>query len=259
MRDAYGIPHSVLVLGGTSELGLATLRVLVARGTRRVTLAGRSRESLEAAAREVRSEEVAVDVTEFDALDPSSHEAFVEEVYRRHGDIDAVLLAFALYGGRGAGEDGEQARRVIETNFVGAVSVAVPIAERLRRQGHGALVVFSSTAAALPRPSEYVYASSKAGMDAFFRGLSDSLDGTGARVLIVRPGFVRTKMTAARRAPPWATTPHRVATATVDALAAGKESAWVPGWGRWATAILRSMPRPLFRAAARALARRELA
>src|SRR5207237_792545 len=74
------------------------------------------------------------------------------------------------------------------------VGVAVPVANRLRAQGHGTIVVLSSVAGERARRSNFVYGSTKAGLDAFFQGLGDALVGTGASVMIVRPGFVHTKM-----------------------------------------------------------------
>ena len=117
---------------------------------------------------------------------------------------------------------------MIETNFVGLVSVLIPIAERMRRQGHGTIVVLSSVAAERPRRANFVYGASKAGLDAFAQGLGDALVGAGVHVLVVRPGFVRTKMTAGRAAAPFAVTPDAVADAIAGGLRSGAHTIWVP-------------------------------
>jgi decaprenylphospho-beta-D-erythro-pentofuranosid-2-ulose 2-reductase len=84
-------------------------------------------------------------------------------------------------------------------------------------------------------------------MDAFFQGLGDSLVGTGVKVMIVRPGFVHTKMTEGMDAAPLSTTPEAVATAIVHGLARGHETVWVPSTLRYVMSVLRHVPRPVFR------------
>ena len=98
MNDAFGSPHSVLVLGGTSDIALATVRRLTADRCRTVVLAGRDLAALEGAAKEFVDDGVAVEVVAFDAEDTGSHEGFVADVFARHPDIDAVLLAFGVLG-----------------------------------------------------------------------------------------------------------------------------------------------------------------
>ena len=109
------------------------------------------------------------------------------------------------------------------------------------------LVVLSSVAAERPRRQTYVYGSSKAGLDAFALGLGDDLVGTGARVLIVRPGFVRTSMTEGQKPSPGATTPEAVADAIVAGLEKGAEVVHVPPLLRVVFSGLRHLPRPVWR------------
>ena len=248
--DALGSPQSVLVLGGGSEIGLAIGRRLVARRARTVVLAGRRPEDLKPAADELRTSGATVaDVAAFDALDPpEGHERFVDEMFSRYGDFDLVLLAFGVLGDQEEAErDAAAAVSVLQTNFVGAVSVALPVARRLRDQGHGTLAVLSSVAAERARRANFVYGSSKAGLDAFCQGLGDSLVGTGARVMIVRPGFVHTKMTAGRPPAPMSTTPEAVADVFLRGLETGAEVVWAPPPLRFVMSGMRHLPRPVFR------------
>jgi decaprenylphospho-beta-D-erythro-pentofuranosid-2-ulose 2-reductase len=249
VTDALGSPQSVLVLGGSSEIGLAITRRLVQRRAKTVILAGRNPEALKPAADDLRAAGAdSVDLVPFDALATESHDGFVADVFARHGDIDLVLLAFAVLGDQADAErDTEAALTVLRTNFVGAVSVALPVARRLRAQGHGTLLVLSSVAAERARKANYVYGSSKAGLDAFSQGLGDSLVGTGVRVVVVRPGFVHSKMTAGRAAPPFATTPDAVAEAVVRGLEKGDEIIWAPPALRYVFSGMRHLPRPLWR------------
>jgi decaprenylphospho-beta-D-erythro-pentofuranosid-2-ulose 2-reductase len=250
LRDALGSVQSVLVLGGGSDIGLATVRRLVAGRCRTVILAGRDVEGLEAAAKELRAlpGSPAVEVVAFDACELDSHDGFVDDVFARHPDLDLVLVAFGILGDQERAEtDSRHAVQIATTNYVGAVSVMVPVVRHLRDQGHGTVVLLSSVAGERARRSNFVYGSSKAGIDAFAQGLADSLVGTGVNLLVVRPGFVRTKMTEGMKAAPLSTTPDAVADAIVEGLGTGKTTIWVPPPLRYLMAVLRHLPRAVFR------------
>ncbi|WP_438827916.1 decaprenylphospho-beta-D-erythro-pentofuranosid-2-ulose 2-reductase [Streptomyces tropicalis] len=244
--DSSRLPRSLLVLGGTSEIALATARRLIARRTRTVWLAGRPSSALEEAAAHLRRLGAEVHTVAFDALDPESHEAALGKVFAE-GTVDMVLLAFGITGHQAYDErDPSSAVRVVRTNYAGAVSAGLVCAAALQGQGHGSLVVLSSVAGERARRSDFLYGSSKAGLDAFAQGLGDALHGTGAHVMVVRPGFVRTRRTAGLDAP-FATTPEEVATAVELGLRRRSETVWVPGTLRLVMSALRHLPRPLFR------------
>ncbi len=249
MNDALGSVQSALVVGGSSDIGLATARTLAGRGCRRIVLAGRDLDAMQGHVgplREAGADEV--EAIPFDALDTDSHQAFVDDAFARHHDFDVVLVAFGVLGDQAEAEnDGAAAVHVAMVNYVGAMSVMIAAAAALRRQGHGVLVVLSSVAGERARRSNFVYGSSKAGIDAFAQGLADSLVGTGARVLVVRPGFVKSKMTEGEEPAPLATTPEAVADAIVGGLGSGATTVWVPSTMRWVMSALRHLPRPVFR------------
>ena len=249
MKDALGSVQTVLVLGGTSEIGVATARELARRRARSVVLACRDPRRAEPAIADIRAAGAStVEAVEFDADELDSHERVVDEAFDRLGDIDLVLLAFGVLGDvERAATDRAEATAIVKTNFLGAVSVAIPVVRRLREQGHGTIVVLSSVAGERVRRSNFVYGSSKAGLDGFFQGLGDSLHGTGVEVMVVRPGFVRTKMTAGLDAAPLSTTPDAVAEAIVAGLARGARTVWVPPPLRAVMSVLRHLPGPLFR------------
>ncbi len=249
MKDALGGVQSVLVLGGGSEIALATVRKLIAGRCRTVVLAGRDQEALARPAKELEAAgATTVDVVQFDGLDFASHDTFVREVTSGRPDFDLVIVAFGVLGDQDLAEgDGAEARRIIDSNFTGAVSVLVPLVGALRDQGHGTVVVLSSVAGERARKSNFVYGSSKAGLDAFCQGLGDSLVGTGVRIVIVRPGFVHTKMTEGLDPAPLATDPDSVADAIVAGIGRGAETIWAPAPLRYVMSVLRHVPRPVFR------------
>ncbi|MER0447825.1 decaprenylphospho-beta-D-erythro-pentofuranosid-2-ulose 2-reductase [Streptomyces sp. Edi4] len=247
MKDAFGTPQSLLVLGGTSEIALATARRLVARRTRTVWLAGRSSPALDSAAAGLRRLGADVRTLDFDALDCAAHEVALGKVFAE-GDIDMVLLAFGVLGDQARDESEPMAAvRVAGTNYTGAVSAGLICAKALQAQGHGSLVVLSSVAGERARRGNFIYGSSKAGLDAFAQGLGDALHDSGVHVMVVRPGFVRTKMTAGLAEAPLATTPEAVALAIETGLRRRSELVWVPGALRVVMSALRHVPRGVFR------------
>jgi len=249
MKDALGAVQSVLVLGAGSDIAQSTVRALIGRRARTIVLAARDPQSLEAFAEECRKLGASsVDTIAFDAHDTDAHGAFVDGVFDRPGDVDLAILAFGVLGDQEVSErDAAAAIEVAQVNYLGSVSTAVPISQRMREQGHGTIVALSSVAGERARRSNFVYGSSKAGMDAFFQGLGDALVGSGVKVMIVRPGFVHTKMTEGMDPAPLSTTPEAVADAIVHGLERGTETVWVPGTLRYLMSVLRHVPRPIFR------------
>jgi decaprenylphospho-beta-D-erythro-pentofuranosid-2-ulose 2-reductase len=249
MKDALGSVQSILVLGGGSEIGLAIARRLAPARQATVVLAARHPERLDEAVESLRQAGAGrVETIGFDADETAAHESFLDKVTGMVGDLDVVVLAFGLLGDQNADErGGDGALRLAHTNYTASVSIGLVVARRLREQGHGTLVVLSSVAGERARRSNFIYGSSKAGLDAFAQGLGHSLAGSGADVLIVRPGFVRTKMTAGLDPAPLATTAEAVAEATATGLAKGREVVWVPGALRWVFTVFRHLPTPVFR------------
>ncbi len=249
MKDAVGNVQSILVLGGSSDLGVAIAGRLAPARHAAVVLAGRHPQPMEEAADALREAGAGrVDVVAFDADQTEAHESFLDKVIANVGDLDVVVLAFGLLGDQAADEaGGDGAVRLAHTNYTASVSIGLAVARRLKGQGHGTLVVLSSVAGERARRSNFIYGSSKAGLDAFAQGLGHALAGTGAGVLIVRPGFVRTKMTVGMPVPPFATTPEAVADATASALASDRRIVWVPAALRPVFAVIRHLPTPIFR------------
>ncbi|MET0628580.1 MAG: decaprenylphospho-beta-D-erythro-pentofuranosid-2-ulose 2-reductase [Acidimicrobiia bacterium] len=249
MKDALGSVQSVLVLGANSDIAQATLRKLVARRARTVVLAVRDPASVEAFAAELRGlGATTVETIAFDAHDTDQHGALVDDAFALAGDIDLAILTFGVLGDQEIAErDVAAAVEIAQVNYLGSVSTAVPISQRMQTQGHGTIVALSSVAGERARRSNFVYGSSKAGMDAFFQGLGDALVGTGVHVMVVRPGFVHTKMTAGMDPAPLSTTADAVADAIVHGLERGTETVWVPPTLRYVMSVLRHVPRPIFR------------
>ncbi|MCT2586711.1 decaprenylphospho-beta-D-erythro-pentofuranosid-2-ulose 2-reductase [Actinophytocola gossypii] len=247
MIDAVGNPQSLLLLGGTSEIGLAVALKYAARRPLRVVLAARPSERLDAAAERLRAAGATVSTVEFDAKDTDSHPSVLDKAFA-DGDLDVTVVAFGLLGdAEQAWQDHARAVELARVNYTAAVSVGVALAERLRRQGHGRVVALSSVAGERVRRSNFVYGSTKAGMDGFYLGLGEALRGEGITVTVVRPGFVHTKMTEGMKAAPLAINADQVADVVVDAVHKRKELVWAPAAWRVVMSVLRHVPRVIFR------------
>ncbi|UGT62937.1 SDR family NAD(P)-dependent oxidoreductase [Nocardia asteroides] len=238
---------TVLVLGGRSEIGLEVAERL-APGRTVLLAARRSAELAAEAARVTAAGAVAVHAIEFDADDIASHPALLEKAAAEHGPIGVAVLAFGVLGDQARAErDPAHAVAVVHTDFVAQVSVLTTLANLMRAQGAGQLVVFSSIAGARVRRANYVYGSAKAGLDGFASGLGDALHGTGVRLLLVRPGFVIGRMTEGMTPAPFSSTPAQVAAAVVRALHRGKARVWVPSALRPIIAGTRLLPQAVWR------------
>jgi decaprenylphospho-beta-D-ribofuranose 2-oxidase len=239
----------VLLLGGTSDIGLAIVRQLINDGPVRPYLIGRDRERLRDSLDALeRAGALSGEIDVLDTDDVESHEPTIARAFERFGGFDLVVVAVGVLGAQeGLDAERDQVLEVMRVNFLGAGSLLVESLRRLRAEGSGTLVALSSVGAERARASNAVYGAAKAGFDALAQGLADATAGTGVRVLVVRPGFVTTKMTAGLEPAPMATTAEAVAEATVAGLEGNAHTVWVPGRLRLVFAVLRHLPRSVFR------------
>jgi decaprenylphospho-beta-D-erythro-pentofuranosid-2-ulose 2-reductase len=244
MLDERGRPGRVLLLGGTSEIGLAILAALRAPAGTEVLLAGRDEQRMAAAAKDLPYRCTTIP---FEALETGSHEAVIAGVFAS-GPVDLVIAATGVLTPQpDVDKDPLLAAQMIEVNFTSHVTTLLAAAAKMRMQQYGTIVVLSSIAAIRPRKANYVYGAAKAGLDAFARGLTDALAGTGVRVLLVRPGFVTGRMTAGLSAAPLSSTPAQVGAAVAQALAGQSSVVWIPRSLAAAAVALRLVPRRLWR------------
>ncbi|HVB00498.1 MAG TPA: SDR family NAD(P)-dependent oxidoreductase [Acidimicrobiales bacterium] len=249
MNDVTGMPQTAVVIGGGSDIALATLRLLAKRRLRRVVLLGRNEEALNEAAELLKGAGVEdVMTTIFDVSDVAHASEIVEKTVALLGTIDLVFVAAGFLGDANLEViDPEIVAHSIATNFTGPAAVMTAFAQRLTRQGYGRIVVLSSVAGVRVRKANFVYGSAKAGLDGFAQGLDDALAKTGLSVMIVRPGFVHSKMTFGLKAAPMATTPEAVAQAIVRGLETGASVVWAPASLMWVFGVLVHLPRKLWR------------
>ena len=248
MENALGEPQTILLLGGTSDIGLAIVRNLLNPTARTVVLACRNIEAGERAAAGLRYDDLTVDVVTFDGAATGTHSDLLRTLSDKYGDIDVAIVAVGLLGdGAVTTVDPVAAGEVAHVNFTGVVSATIAVANQMRRQGHGSIVMLSSVAGERVRRANPVYGGSKAGLDGFAQGFGDVIAQDGVHMLVVRPGFVHSKMTTGRKVQPFATTPERVAEGAVKALRARRRIVWVPGILRFVFIAVRHLPGPVWR------------
>ncbi len=238
----------VVVFGAGSDLAQALVRHMAAHRPARFELLSRNVAYLERFARDlaIRYGRDAR-VHPFDATRYDDHPAVVDRLFQ-DGPVDVAVLAFGVLGDQNrAQEHFPHAREIIEANFLGAVSLLTPLANRMEAQGSGTLVVFSSVAGDRGRRKNYVYGSAKAGLSAFTSGLRGRLAPRGVRVITVKPGVIRTKMTAHLPPSPLMVSPEVVARDVYRAILKGRPSVlYTPRRWRWIMGILNLLPESLF-------------
>ncbi|ALG83392.1 decaprenylphospho-beta-D-erythro-pentofuranosid-2-ulose 2-reductase [Gordonia phthalatica] len=249
MFNAVGVPQSILILGGSSEIGLAIASEYLTKGAMRIVLATVPGDPTADAAVELMKSAGAssVEQIDFDALATDTHLDVLDKAFAG-GDIDVAIVAFGIQGDdEQAWQDQKLAVLEANINYTAAVSVGVLLGEKFRAQGHGQIIAMSSVAGERVRRSNFVYGSTKAGLDGFYLGLGDALRPEGIGVLVIRPGQVRTRLSAHVAEAPLTVNKEDVARMAVAAVDKGKDVIWVPGPFRFIMMVLRHIPRPVFR------------
>ena len=234
----------VLILGATSDIAQATARAFAQRG-HSLTLAARDTSAIASLITELRAK-TTVESVAFEALDTARHKAFYDALDPKPGIV--VCAIGHLPQQAEAEEDGAEVMRTLNINFTGAASILEEAARDLERRGQGCIVGISSVAGDRGRASNYHYGSAKAGLTAYLSGLRNRLFKSGVHVVTVKPGFVRTRMTAGMKLPgPLTASPEQVAEAIVRAVQKKQNTIYALGRWRIVMSVIRAIPEPLFK------------
>ena len=234
-------PGTVLLLGARSDIG-GEIAVRICSG-REVVLAARGSDGLDDVKRRLLAAgATVVRAVNFDATDLDSHRRIVREA----GEVTSAIVAFGILGDQELAEREErEAARIATVDYVAQVNMLTVLADEMAR---GEIFVFSSIAGWRARRANYVYGSTKAGLDAFCQGLSDRLHGTGLNLILARPGFVIGAMTEGMKPAVMSVTPDVVADAVVEAAVKGRSTTvWIPRRLAVLATIMRLVPRPIWR------------
>ncbi len=237
---------NVLILGATSDMAQAMAKKYAAEGWS-LTLAALESELLDPIAGDLRVRSgTDVQALAFDATDFSNHRDFYESLETKP---DAVICVFGYMGDQIlACTDFDEARRIIDINYTGAVSILNVVVEAFEKRGSGSIAGISSVAGDRGRQSNYIYGSAKAGFTAYLSGLRNRLAKSGVHVMTVKPGFCRTKMTENLELPAALTaTPEQVAHAVFQGLEKRRNTVYTLWMWRWIMLVIRHIPEVVFK------------
>ena len=237
---------TLLILGARSDMALAIAHRFAKAGFD-IQLAARNASSLDTEKTDIELRyQVAVSLHDFDALDITSHDSFVEALPQLPS---VAVCAVGYMGEQDENErDLQAAARVMRSNFEGPASILAALANRFEDRRSGTLVGISSVAGERGRATNYVYGAAKAGFTAFLSGLRNRLAKKGVHVVTVLPGFVATKMTEGMDLPDRLTAqPAEVADAVFHAVEKGKDTLFVRPIWKLIMLIIRNIPEPVFK------------
>jgi short-subunit dehydrogenase len=230
-------------------MGRALARALAERGDV-LFLLGRDADEMALSARdlEVRGTRAPVGHGPLDLGRPAGFADALDAADRALGGLDALVVTGGAFGRQEElAADPARLAALLEVNFTGTALLCQQAAARLAARGGGLVCAFSSVAGDRARRGNYLYGASKAGLSAFLDGLDLAYRERGVRVLCVKPGFVRTAMTAGLPVPPFAGEPEAVAATVVRAIDRGAYQVYAPGIWRWIMLVIRALPRAVLR------------
>jgi len=237
----------LLVLGANSEVAQEIARKFAQAERANLYLASRDLELLQKGAHDIEIRyQVEAKSIFFDALDYASHAEFYEKLNPKP---DGVILAFGYLGDQQkAQEDFYEAKKIIETNFLGAVSILEIIATDFERRHHGFIIGISSVAGERGRQSNYIYGSAKGALAVYLSGLRNRLYKHNVQVITLLPGFIRTKMTETLELPELLLSePAEVAEDVYKAYQKGKDIVYTKWFWKWIMLVIKLMPEIVFK------------
>jgi decaprenylphospho-beta-D-erythro-pentofuranosid-2-ulose 2-reductase len=241
-------PSRVLVLGATSGIAIAVMRLLAARGAS-FFLVARNAQKLNAVEMDLKTRGATfVESRVLDLNDAPSHPTMLADAASSLGFIDLAFLAHGVLGVQAEVESSYAAAAAIfQTNLLSTVSLITWLANYFEASGQGTLAVLSSVAGDRGRRSNYAYGASKAGLNVFLDGVRNRIDRSGVQVLTIRPGYVDTPMTAGMEPNMLFTSPQRAARDILRAIAKRKDIAYVPRYWAAILFVVRCIPESIFK------------
>jgi decaprenylphospho-beta-D-erythro-pentofuranosid-2-ulose 2-reductase len=236
------------MVGATRGMGRALARRLAERGDA-LFLLGRDEAELALSARDLEARGApSVSHARLDLGEPAGFTAALDAADHALSRFDALVVTGGLFARQAElAADPARLAALLHANFTGTVLLCQQAAERMAARGGGLVCAFGSVAGDRARRSNYLYGASKAGLAVALDGLDLAYRDRGVRVLCVKPGFVRTAMTAGLPVPPFAGEPDAVARRVVAAMDAGRHQIYAPGIWRVVMLVIRALPRAVLR------------
>lgn len=240
----------VAILGGTRGMGRSLARLFVERGDW-VVLLGRDRDELDRSKADLEargSPGVRVGTAICDLETPAGFRPALESAEQALDGIDTVVVTAALFATQDAlEEDPALANKLLTVDFANTISFCEEARKKLLLRGKGTLCVFSSVAGDRGRTPQVIYGAAKAGLSSYLEGLDHRYRGQGLNTICVKPGFVKTAMTAGLKQPPFAGDPDEVAATVIAGIDAGTPVIYAPPIWQLVMTAIKAMPRFVMR------------
>jgi decaprenylphospho-beta-D-erythro-pentofuranosid-2-ulose 2-reductase len=247
-RQTNSNPKKILVLGATSGIAEATCRIWADQGAR-LFLVARNADKLSAVAADLKTRGASyVDTAVVDLDDTAQHPALLAHAINSLTGMDVAYLTHGILGEQPQAEqDFLHAEQILHTNFIAPVSMLTWLANYCVQRHAGVLAVISSVAGDRGRKSNYLYGSSKAGLSAFLAGLRNRIDREGVTVLTIKPGPVKTAMTAGMKGSEKFADVNTVAQAIAAAIDKRRDALYVPFQWQPIMFVIRNIPESIFK------------
>jgi short-subunit dehydrogenase len=239
----------VVFLGATKGMGRALARRMAARGDQ-LFLLGRDKDDLERSAADLKIHGASGDIgtAHCDLLQPDGFAAALDQAAKGLQGFDTVVVTAGLFASEEQLESDAPLRdRLLTADFTNTVHFCELARARLLAGGGGTLCVFSSVAGERARKPVILYGAAKAGLSHYLEGLDHKFRSQGLRTVVVKPGFVKTGMTAGLTPPPFAGEPDDVARVVLKAIDKGTPAVYAPPIWRWVMLAIRMLPRTVMR------------
>ena len=241
-------PKRILVLGATSGIAEACIRIWAERGEN-LYLVARNADKLAAVAADARTRGANyVDFAVADLDNTTSHPELLAHAINSLAGLDVAYFALGVLGEQPRAERSfDEAAKILHTNFVAPVSLLTWLANYCAQRHSGTLAVLSSVAGDRGRKSNYVYGSSKAGLSAFLAGLRNRVDREGVTVMTIKPGPVKTAMTQSMKGSEKFADVEKVAATIIKAIDKKQDVVYVPGIWRIIMGVIKVIPERTFK------------
>lgn len=237
----------VLILGATSGIAQEASRCFAAEHAK-LFLVARDPQKLAAVADDLRVRGAeSVETQQADLTDSSVYSEVIGNAFAVWAGLDAALIAHGILPDQGSAEtDLAVLRQALETNYVSVVMLLTQLSCAFEKQGFGVLSVIGSVAGDRGRRSNYVYGSAKAGVATFVAGLRSRLTVAGVTVVLIKPGWVSTAMTAHLKQNFLFAPAEQVGRGVYNAIVSPRAVVYLPWYWNWIMKVIRLLPEPIF-------------
>ena len=237
---------TVLILGGNSDVGKSIARDFSKLGSN-IILTSRKKGQLDSFKSDLEIRySIKCDLEFFDVLDFNTHESFYISLKEKP---DIVISCIGYLDNQEKSENSfEESLKSIQTNFTGLVSILNIISNDFESRKFGIIVGISSVAGDRGRGSNYIYGSSKSGFTSYLSGIRNRLFNSGVKVITVKPGFIKSKMTNHLDLPKILTaTPNKISFDIIKSIKKKKNVVYTKWFWKWIMLVIKIIPEFIFK------------